>query len=291
MPEEVWPTRGSRAAEESAKWILARTVPLYALARGGNPVLEGTGVLMKVADTGFLLSAAHVFAEVIKDGRTVQVGLAAGLPLLDLGGIDVELSHDRQDVDLAFARLPDEFTAAIAKHKEFVRLDQVDMDPVPPLPGWYSLVGYPREQSSLDHIKRILESEPMCLNTFLYEKDLQHDAFTIGTSIALSFSAGELSDDNGDPVSAPGLKGVSGCGMWRVAGSRDAVANDTWSVDMIRLAGIEHCTVGRKMIKGALAFHVVIGIKRRYADLRPAIELVRKSLNEPRPIAFGTRQV
>ena len=60
---------------------------------------------------------------------------------------------------------------------------------------------------------------------------------------------------------------------------------------MIRLAGIEHGTIGKRMIKGTLAFHLLIAIKRQHAELEPAIMLARRSRREPRPIVFRSRQV
>lgn len=285
------PTRDSRAAQESADWILARTVPLYAQAEGGNPVLEGTGVLLKIADVAFLVSAAHVFAGTIKDRRTMLMGLGPNVRLGSLSGIVVELSRDRDDVDIAFARLPHDAATEISRHKEFLRLDQVDIDHAPPLPGWYCVLGFPREHTSINAAEQLVKLDPYCLHTSLYEGDLRDELFTPGTSIALSFAPLGLSDANGDAVRVPGLGGISGCGIWCVASSADAIKSDSWSPDMIRLAGIEHATVGKHMIKGTLAFHLIIGIKRQYPELKSAIMLAHRSRTAPRPFLFRSRQV
>lgn len=50
----------------------------------------------------------------------------------------------------------------------------------------------------------------------------------------------------------------------------------SWDTSAIRLAGIEHGTVGNKAIKGALAFRLIDAIKRNHPDLAPAITLVRR---------------
>jgi hypothetical protein len=285
------PTPKSRAAEESAAWILARTVALYAQAEGGNPVLEGTGLLLKIADVAFLVSAAHVFAGTVKDQRRMLIGLGPNVRLGNLGGLMVEMSRDRDAVDIAFARLSEATASEISKHKEFLRLDQVDLDHAPPFPGWYCVLGFPREHTAIIAADQLVKLEPYCLHTSLYEGDLRDEAFTIGTSIALSFAPLGLSDANGESVRVPMMGGISGCGIWCVATSSDSIKNDTWSPDMIRLAGIEHGVVGKRIIKGTMAFHLLIAIKQRYPELKPAIMLARSSRGEPRPIVFRSRQV
>jgi hypothetical protein len=151
--------------------------------------------------------------------------------------------------------------------------------------------GVPREHTAINAADQLVKLEPYCLHTSLYEGDLRDEAFTIGTSIALSFAPLGLSDANGESVRVPMMSGISGCGIWRIATSSDSIKNDTWSPDEIRLAGIEHGVVGKRMIKGTLAFHLLIAIKRRYPELKPAIMLARSSRREPRPIVFRSRQV
>jgi len=284
------PTPKSRAAEESAAWILARTVALYAQTEGGNPVLEGTGLLLKIADVAFLVSAAHVFAGIIKDRRAMLMGLGPSVRLGNLRGLRVEVSRDQHDVDIAFARLPEDTAAEIAKHKEFLRLDQIDLDHAPPLPGWYCVLGFPREHTAINAADRVVKLDPYCLHTSLYEGDLRHESFTIGTSIALSFAPHGLSNTAGESVRVPIMGGISGCGIWCVASSSDVIKNDTWSPEMIRLAGIEHGVVGKRMIKGTLTFHLLIAIRRRYPELRPAIMLARSSRGKQRSIVFRSFQ-
>ena len=217
---------------------------LYAQTGTGDPVLEGTGFLLKIADAAFLVSAAHVFAGVVKDRRTMLMGLAPGIPLANLSGMMIEVSRDRDNVDIAFARLPDATAAEISKHKKFLRLDEVDLDHAPPFPGWYCVVGFPRAHTEIIAADQVVKLNPYCLHTSLYEGDLRDEDFTIGTSVALSFAPLGLSDANGESVRVPVLGGISGCGIWRIATSSDSITNDTWRPDMIRLAGIEHGVVG-----------------------------------------------
>lgn len=253
------------------EWILARTVPVYAWARGGLPVVEGSGVLLKIADAGFLVSAAHVMAGVIKDGRGLFMGLADEADILNLGGLDVQVSDDRDHVDVAYMRLPASVVDTISAHRPFLRLDQVDTARRRPEKGMYIVAGYPRGQTQADGETGVIHSKPYCLSTTLYDGDLANSKE--GTSIVLSFTPHWVVEDNGDSVRPPAMLGISGCGIWRMVGEQHPTPGH-WDATLIRLAGIEHGTVGNA-IKGLLAFRLVDSIRQNHPDLAPAIELVR----------------
>lgn len=257
-----------RLMHEAREWMLARTVPILAWAPGGLPVLEGSGVLLKIANAGFILSAAHVFAGVIKDGRGLAIGLVNGVNILRLDGLEVQVSDDQRDVDVAFLRLPPEVDMRISQHRPFVRLDQVDTARRPPKKGMYIVAGFPRGQTQADGERRVIDSKPYCLTTPLYEGDLVN--FTEGKSIALAYT-GQVIDENGELARAPALLGISGCGIWRMVGE-DHPTPGHWDVTSIRLAGIEHGIVGRA-IKGLLAFRVLEMIRKAHPDLAPAIDV------------------
>lgn len=255
-----------RALQDASEWILARTVVLYAQATGGNPVIEGTGVLLKIADVAFILSAAHVCAGVVKDGRALLVGVH-GAPLISLEGLDVQVSDDRGDEDIAFMRLPSEVAVVLARHKSFLRLSEVDVERRPPTRGSYAVLGFPCG-SQRTVAEGVLNAEPFWFLSWLYEGELV--SFTVGKSIALEFVPKRVLDLNGDPVRAPELRGISGCGIWRLIGIDDGVPGQAWQpAHTIRLAGIEHTVVG-PAIKGVLAFRVVDAIRQNHADVASA---------------------
>lgn len=131
--------------------------------------------------------------------------------------------------------------------------------------------------------------EPLCQHTFLYEEELDH--FEIGTSIALSFAEHGVRSESGEGQRPVALQGVSGCGIWRISTEQDLAHEDTWDPSHIRLAGIEHSVLGRKAIKGLLAFQLISDIRRHNPDLATTINLYRgRSENHGLPI-FRSRQV
>lgn len=263
-------TQAFRTARE---WMLDRTVPIYAWAHGGLPVLEGSGILLKIADAGFLVTAAHVVDGVVKDGRALFMGMADGEGIVNLGGLDFQVSDDQRDVDVAFTRLPPGIVDVVGKHRAFLRLDQIDTARRPPAAGVYIIAGYPRGDSRADGDAGLIHSKAFCLSTTLHEGELAN--FTVGSSIALSFLSPWVIQDDGERIRAPALQGISGCGIWRMVSERHPTPGH-WDTTSIRLAGIEHGIVG-KAIKGLLAFRLVDYIRQNHPDLAPAIELVRQA--------------
>ncbi len=257
---------------DAREWMLARTVPILAWARDGLPVLQGSGILLKVADAGFLVSAAHVLTDVVRDGRGLFIGLADGVDILSLEGLDTQVSTDERDIDVAFVRLPPELDGRISQHRPFLRLDQVDTARRSPEKGLYIVAGFPRRDTQTDGSRRVIDAKPFCLSTTLYDGDW--DDFTVGTSIVLSYTRMVI-DERGDLARPPPLEGVSGCGIWRVVGEHHPTPGH-WDVTSIRLAGIEHSVVG-PVIKGLLAFRLVDWIRQNHPDLAPAIDRARAS--------------
>lgn len=258
------------------QWILDRTVPLFALAPRGVPVLEGTGVLVQIADAHFLFTAAHVVGGIVKDGRALLFGTQDGL--FSLEGLDVKVSDDREDVDVAFIRMPQQLADEVAPRKSFVRLSEVDMERRAPRVGSYGVLGFPRGLRTLDPASGFQRPDPYWILGSLYEG--VPDRFTVGQSIAVGFTPHSYEDHTGKRARHPALQGISGCGIWRIIGPDDGEPGTSWDpAEMIKLAGIEHGTIG-DAIKGVLAFRAIDAIGQNYSDLKPAIELHRAKIDE-----------
>lgn len=85
----------------------------------------------------------------------------------------------------------------------------------------------------------------------------------------------EIDDENvdadGNRATIPYLQGVSGSGLWRLhATGEDA---GTWSVDRIKLVGIEHHVIGRQVVIGTRIRHVLAGLADRFPDIERPSEL------------------
>jgi hypothetical protein len=261
MPDPVICERGQQ-------WAVERTVLIYVRAPGGDPVPRGSGVLLKIAEAGFVLSAAHVL-----DGAhhaQVVLGGYAGA-LIHLRGVVFGVAHDKDDVDVAFMRLPDEAADALGTAgKKFLRLNETDFVATAPVPGQYTVVGLPQQFAKRDPATGEFNSTSVSYTTVLYPAEL--DSFTQGISIALICSQNETVSPDGELARLPDLHGISGGWIWRLYGPNHRPLR-MWEPGWIRLAAIEHTVVAGKAIKGTLLRAVIAMILKTYPELRRSIQL------------------
>jgi hypothetical protein len=256
------------------RWIEERTVCLFHLSPGGNPVPMGTGVLLRVANAGFILTAAHVIGASQKDQglRILVAPNINNLGLIDLVGASATRSLDIDNVDAAIIRLPPYVDAELAEHKRFVRLSEVAAERTP-TGGCYNVMGYPREWAKVDVTTMTMSLVPVCYGTDLHLGRLASSVE--GLTIVLDFPPGGYEQISGAMNRMPLLNGISGSGIWRMYGPENVFRLDTWDPSWIQLAGIEHTVVSRKAIKGVIIRHVLVYIASRWPDMRAAINLIR----------------
>lgn len=234
-----------------------------------EPVFEGSGVLLKIAETAIVLSAGHVL-EAAKEAALLLGPMTGGSRFVPLPG-PFQVSRDQDAVDVGFARLPGDVAAKLAEYeKRFLRLNELEFVKEPSA-GFYSVVGFPKIVNTPNYSTRVIDVMPFNYGTFLCVEP--PDIFKPGTSIAVRWTANSITTHDGDPVRMPELGGISGCGMWRLYGSEDCERLDFWDPSWIRLSGIEHRVSPKKWIKGTLIRRVIELIRHDYADLRPSIDL------------------
>jgi hypothetical protein len=262
-----------RARAEGSEWALRRTVAVYARVVGGVPVPHGSGVLLRIAKATFLVSASHVLFD-RKNPDERELFITSGLPgsaFTSLGGLDVKASHDQDDVDVAFVRLSPEVESAMAEHREFVQMDELDLCRNAEQ-GLYGVVGFPQSYSTRDHAAKTIE--PRAIYIGAARCDPVPDLFTPGVSIALWHQHVGI-DEDGSAQRVPDLYGVSGCGIWRMITSDVIERRQPWTPSSLRLTGIEHSVLPNRHIKGILMSYVIASIRREHSDLRSAIDLYR----------------
>jgi hypothetical protein len=252
-----------RHRAEAVPWIEKRTIVIYALAEGGLPVPQGSGVLLQVADRGFVVTAAHCldgwgkvrFLCAVDDGG-----------FIDLTTVQAHVTRDRGDADFALLPLDDEMFARVSSSRAFVRLSEVDAHGDAPATGIHALFGYPVQLAS--------RREGCIVSDALYYPTMLKNVSDLDRDLSVAFFMDdEHVDEVGDRTRLPALQGVSGGGMWRLHTKGDDP--EAWSVDRIRLVGIEHTVVERSgTIKGVRARHVLAGMAAQFPELAPSVRLV-----------------
>ncbi|HWO23602.1 MAG TPA: hypothetical protein VNO30_32900 [Kofleriaceae bacterium] len=260
-----------RLEEEGVPWIRERTVPVYALDAARNiPLAHGTGVLLKIAGVGFLLSAAHVLRR--RKTHTLLVFPTDSNKAINLNTMHMRVSRDERFVDVGIARLTPEGLAAIERHRPFLGLEHLELTDVPPPEGWYSVCGYPGSLTDEDLPAQVVTSTALYYCSELRGKPLA--SAIEGLTIAFDFAA-ESVDSDGEDADVPEPGGISGCGMWRMhaRGSN----SDEWSPASLRLVGIQHSVVSnsRKVpmaFRGTRIHCVVAWIWQEFEDMRAEID-------------------
>jgi len=263
--------------EASRDWLLARTVAIYGALDEESPEGEedpipellGSGVLLRIAGVGFLLSAAHVMSVAAEPGVKLYVSpVESGAQVIPLHGVEVQHTVDQTNVDLAFVRLPREIDEALRPHREFLRLSDLDRETGPLRDGWFAVGGFTGALTRQGVAP--IQSDVLYYGTTPYRGELTEKAE--GLTIALSLPPDDPMGFDGKPTVLPDLSGISGCGMWQLL-ERNGLR--CWRLENIRLVGITLAEVKaggtRIAIQGCRVEHVVACIWRAYPDLRPSI--------------------
>lgn len=268
--DPVFPGRDAeheRVFRASHHWILERTVAIYKqMPPAGNPVLEGSGVLLRIADASFLISAAHVLLAA-QEARILIAPMSSPSRLVQLSPFTCQISNDRDDIDVGYVRLRDEVVAELEKYeKRFARLSDLELVDSGS-EGLYSVTGYPKVVNTPDYVAKACAPTPFHYGTYLYRGEVSR--FVPGISIAVDWTSTEVRMPSGHMGRMPEVGGISGCGMWLLQRFR----NPDRTPGTIRLAGIEHTVSTRRWIKGTLIGHVVKMLADDYPDLRASIRL------------------
>ncbi len=255
-------------------WMLARTVGIYALVPGGRPVPHGSGVLLRIADASFVVSAAHV----LLGGDSAEILLAPSIAesrlLVSLGQLKVHATRDTENYDVGYVHLPDTTVRELGSTVEYVRLSDITFEEPPPM-GIYGVIGYPQHQVHFNALENKVQARPLFYGGPLF--GAATDALVPGLSIAIRVEMNETSTGDGDRARFPELRGISGCGIWRLGvPGRDPPPDERWEASQIRLAGIEHAVIETSVhttraIKGTLIKQTIQLIVGGHPELRRAI--------------------
>lgn len=266
-PDEVAETLRRRHLAEAVPWIEQRTVVVCEW-NGGDPVPTFTAVLVQVADRCFAITAAHC----LKDwGKARFLILLPDDDLVDLTTVQAEVPKD-PSMDFALLPLTDEMALKLSRFRTFVRLSEIDVADGEPREGHHAVLGYPIQL-------RKRPPEGWFSTAIFYPTQLtavrDRDP---DTTIALFLD--DEHEEDGKRARLPALQGISGCGVWRLHTKGDDPR--TWSVDRIRLVGVEYGFI-KGAILGIRARHVIGGIATQFPDLESCIQLVGLHIVRPVP--------
>jgi hypothetical protein len=208
--------------------IARRTVTFHWVDEQGVPLPNGTGVLLRIGRSCFILTAAHVVDE-IKDkiganGRVFVVGggVIEKPPISLDGGVllssplagNSRVWHDLYDIAAIELRSP--VIKPLEGDSSFLELAQLDLAVDHDDGGQFYIYGVPSRYNQPDHDRGILSVTAFPIATKLFTGD--RDAFIFFDSdigLAFDFDA-HAGMGEGSPRVAPPLGGMSGCGIWKI---------------------------------------------------------------------------
>jgi hypothetical protein len=241
------------ACQDDARSVL----PVYGI-QFNKPVQNRSGVLIAIADQGFLVTAAHK----LKAYTDASIPLYVTSPRRGEGGIllvgELHATEDKK-IDVAVVKMNCETKTRLDDAgARFLRVTDVD-NTATATPAIYLVRGYPLD----------CNADPMTYSTVLYQGDTTTDSdypFDPAFHLLLDHSR-DLRWRGGQVAHSPRIEGMSGCGIWRLT-TRPPSDLAAWSPDERRLVAIQNkCKYG-SFLKGTWIRHAFGLIYHRCPELR-----------------------
>ena len=261
------------------------TVPILK-CNGPVPIQHGTGTLIRIAESHFLVSAAHVLT---RSGFTNQQLSITGSDgrLVSLQSADCCHSVGQPSCwgddcfDVALWRLNDQIVQQLPAN-EF--LGQMDLQFDARLDkGKFFVFGYPiiwSTRSASDPYT--IEQAPIAMVTGDYTGRTNFEAYKPEYNILLRYSPDEMLNSDGNEFPIPRhLNGISGCSIWKL--HDENCQADKWDGSLARLVGVQTGVLDPPgVIKGTKWRAVINMMGSQWPELKRCFDLIL-----PRPNAIA----
>ncbi|MHC4177596.1 MAG: hypothetical protein ACYSWU_08820 [Planctomycetota bacterium] len=261
-----------KCAAESAAEIAKVTVPFYGF-QDDEVKRDRTGVLYRIADHHFILTAAHDLLEIIQS----QIPLY--IPPTEPDQDPIHLLNcrfhgtEKGGRDVAVIRLTDRVVRDLPPRFEFLGHNRIDLCDEGK-DGLYLLFGYPQEWPDVPK-EGIHHSKAMVFASRPYTGERNPDAFfAADVHIALTFDRNAIDLDARSDYRLPDPTGISGCGLWRAA-DWSSLADGTWSLKELRLVALQHRWFKkRNYVQGTWIKYALQLVVDNYPGLRQPMSLI-----------------
>ena len=223
-----------------------------------KPTLDRTGVLLSVADLDFLVTASHDLEKFLNAG----IPLYVTSPRKGDGGIPISgRVHGTAEniLDVAVFKLDASTSQQIrSAGGKFLRQTDTDIQTIP-IPGHYLIRGYPLE----------MKGNPIRFSTVLYSGPKPASSeypFDPHFHLLLDHS-GQIILNDGTSKSSPNVKGMSGCGIWRITSRPESEWGNVTKNER-KLVAIQTSYLHGQYCKGTWIRHVWELIQNSYPETR-----------------------
>jgi hypothetical protein len=259
------------------------------IAHEGETHQFGTGILFRIGDASFLITAAHVVNEASIYRKTLAISTTRG-GFVAISGTFMcsakgQYGSDEDPFDVAVHRLSDESLLRLGD-KSFLRFYDIEFQDQSPT-AVYTLFGYPAVWSRPNPAKSdVLDFKALQFTTYRFDGDTSVlKEFQERFHLILDAQADGITNDDGSRAVfrdfegrnlgfPKKLGGISGCSVWRIGDLRLPLA-DWAKVEPRNVAVQTGVYPPTRAIKTTRWIAVSTLIYDAFPDMRPAIELWR----------------
>ena len=262
----MWPLRSFAVCVTRLSLESVRPLFRFMGSKDGQVKLDRTGILFRVADAHFILTAAHGLQTIVQANIPLFADFSTRhripIPIVEA---QFHTTEERVGRDVAAIAIPPSVVADIPAHRRFLTAADIDTEPRSK-PGFYLAFGFPT-----DWYRKVQDTQitdPLSFLAEIFEGELNPGSlFHPNVHIALTFEPNAINALTGEESSLPRANGMSGCGLWRIA-NRSKAEMVAWSADKIRLVGIQHRWFDqRQYIQGTWITYALGLIRDSYPSL------------------------
>jgi hypothetical protein len=244
----------------------------------GRPDHFASCVLLKIAESHFVLTAAHVTDDIVREG----VPAYFPTPSLDDRPIRLEgtslfetpvgQTHDRYEdpYDLAVIELKPEIANRLSTFMRFLTLDDIEPHYLRLPPADFAIFGYPCALTNRNEEEKTIVATVMPYFTSLHEHDRAPVRFDPHIHILMDLQRPSPVEGDEYGFVLPSAAGLSGCGMWRVKDLATPIELLDWR--LMKLIGIAHWwDPSAEVIKGTKIKYILQILHDRRPHLRREI--------------------
>jgi hypothetical protein len=234
----------------------------------GKFVPDRTGVLFRVGESHFVITAAHSLADIA--AHNIPLFLPPSqqdAPPISLSGKTV-CTKDAS-VDIAVLELPQSVVAQLLPIHTFLGMLDVDLRSESST-GLYFILGYPSSYTEVT--AEAVRTKVLRYDTYNYSDGTDGlNDFDPSKHILLQHHK-DGHNAKGQPMSSPKIQGMSGGGIWRLFEAKPAW-NETWKRSDVRLVAIQNRYMHDQYCKGTWIKHAIRLFWDEFPQLRPSIQL------------------
>ena len=270
-----------RLMRECPPVIQRHTIAFFA-EQSRKQIQCGSGVLLQIGGRYFVLTAAHVLDLHALHRFPIYLmpdeigGTVISLDGAKLYSSELPQSKDRLDdpMDAGFLELTPRIVSELVSSKTFLPLRDIDPHDAFHRRSWYMTVGYPYEVNVSDHERRSHTSTLFAYASWPYygERGMPPN-FNPAFDLFVHFMRNDSTEGDEEIVaSIPNPKGVSGCGMWRLAAADKPI--ELWKPEDVRLVGIQRSwPKDLETLRGVRVFHPLKMLAESLPELNPCFQL------------------